>query len=309
MIMTGDSRPSRYSIALELCRGESSATERLNEAAAAHLAALKSELTPKRETALRLLARGEGSAKAIIDILKPVPSLLDIVRLPLTPRIQAIRELVQIENSPPEWDGFHDRYWTTGQMVLWAITADRWAVDQASNDSGRLGDDWGQHKAKLVFDALNIPRERIQRAANELWRQCLSGSVKAIGDQGQPIPPNDWLGLKIMLRMENTLCVLRRQQSSEPSCQGVLFSRADEDAEPHGEGQSQLSAVSPGGAPNKEVHIDVEPYIIDRENPNDSPQLKIARFAALKRWAMGILRSRRLGYPEGRLPKLKRHWI
>jgi hypothetical protein len=181
-------KPGRYEAVLELLSGRNSATAELNKAVTAQYAALKSALTPERETALRLLATGQGSPKAIIDVLRSAPSLWDVLPLPWTPRIQAIRELLPVAAAGNEWDGFHDQYWTTGQTVLWAVTGDRWAVDQASNDSGRLGEIWGQDKAKVMFNAFNLTRERIRQAADELWRRCLSGYVKAIDDQGRPIP-------------------------------------------------------------------------------------------------------------------------
>jgi hypothetical protein len=219
-----------FEAVLDLLRGGNDADLRdLSQAAAERHVALRSALTPERETALRLLATGQGSAQAIIDVLRPVLSLLNVVPLPHTPRILAIRELAQIANFPPEWNGFDDdQYFTTGQMVLWAMMGDRWAVDQASNDSGRRGEFFAQDRAKIVFDALNLPRERIQHAADKLWRQCLSGDVKACDYQGRPIPKTDWLQLDILLRMENTLWIARRGQASPPpGGVKVLFPRAE----------------------------------------------------------------------------------
>jgi hypothetical protein len=219
-----------FEAVLDLLRGRNNADlGDLSQAAAARHVALKSALTHERETALRLLATGQGSAQAIIDILRPVSSLLEIMPMPHTPRILAIRELTQIASFPPEWNGFDDdQYFTIGQMVLWAMTGDRWAVDQASNDSGRRGEFFGQDRAKIVFDALNLSRERIQHAADKLWRQCLSGDVKACDYQGRPIPKTDWLQLDVLLTMENTLWIARRGQSSPPpGGVKVLFPRAE----------------------------------------------------------------------------------
>jgi hypothetical protein len=107
------------------------------------------------------------------------------------------------------------------------VTGDRWAVDQASNDSGRLGEIWGQEKARNVIDALSLRRERVQHGANELWRRCLSEHVTAIDDQGRLIPATDWLHLNIILRIENMLWVVRRGVSSTvPAYKSVLFLRA-----------------------------------------------------------------------------------
>jgi hypothetical protein len=221
----------------------------LSEAAAARFAELKGELTPERETALRLLVAGQGSAQAIIDALRSVPSLVDLVPLPYTPRIQAIRELIQIAEAGSAWDGFNDQYWTIGQMVLWATTGDRWAVDQASNDSGRRGELFGQDRAKVVFDALNVPRERIRQAADELWRQCLSGHVKALVRapdlQWRPIPASDWLHLDILLRMENTPWVVRRGKAfTAPGHENILFPRPEAE---------KLRKFLPGGRSEHDV--------------------------------------------------------
>ena len=95
------------------------------------------------------LAVGKGVAKDIIDALRSVAYLLNIVPLPYTPRVQAIRELMQIAEAGSKWDGFNDQYWTIGQMVLWPITGDRWAVDQASNNSGRVASCLGRTGRKL----------------------------------------------------------------------------------------------------------------------------------------------------------------
>jgi hypothetical protein len=193
---------------------------------------LKNDLTPEREAALLDLAAGKGDAKDIIDALRPVAYLLNIVPLPYTPRVQAIRELMLIANAGQQWDGFDGQYWTTAQTVLWAITGDRWAVDQASNDSGRRGELFGQDRAKAVLDALNVPRDRILQAADELWRQCLSGHVTALVRapdlQWRPILKIEWLNLDIVLRMENTPCVVRRGKAfTEPGHENILFPRGE----------------------------------------------------------------------------------
>jgi hypothetical protein len=64
----------------------------LSEAAAAHLAALKSALTPERETALRDLESGKGSTLATARIFRAAPHLLDV--LADTPLVRKVWELV-----------------------------------------------------------------------------------------------------------------------------------------------------------------------------------------------------------------------
>jgi hypothetical protein len=232
---------SEYDVLMRALTGrESPQSEALDPAADLDKAALekaaaeqlKNDLTPERGAALLDLAVGKGDAKDIIDALRPVAYLLNIVPSPYTPRVQAIRELMLIANAGQKWDGFDGQYWTTAQMVLWAITGDRWAVDNASNDSGQRGELFGQDRAKAVFDALNVPRERIRQASDELWRQCLSGDVKALMRapdlQWGDIPKTDWLNLDILLRMENTPCVVcRGKVFTEPRCENILFPREE----------------------------------------------------------------------------------
>jgi hypothetical protein len=304
--------PGPFEALLELLSGRNAAElPDLSQAAAARYEALKSDLTPERETALRLLATGQGSAKAIVDVLRSAPSLLDIVPLPYTPRVQAIREIMQIAAAGSKWDGFNDQYWTIGQMVLWAITGDRWAVDLASNNSGRCGELFGQDRAKVVFDALNVPRERIRQATDELWRQCLSGHVTALVRapdlQWRPIPKIEWLGLDILLRMENTPWVVRRGKAfTEPGCENILFPRAEaeklrkfpteERAEspdvPEPDQKEDCAAVEPltaedDRAGNKDDGIQLPHWIIPPQEPKRSrPAVLIAwiTLRSVDRW-------------------------
>jgi hypothetical protein len=129
------------------------------------------------------------------------PQLLDV--LPDTPLVRTVRELVQLLNAPDEWNGYLDAYWTIEQTVLWVVTGDRWAVDQASSDSGKYGETWGQVRAANFIDKLNLQREEIQNAADKLPRQCLDGRLTAIDGQNHPIPAIEWRHLKIALDDEN----------------------------------------------------------------------------------------------------------
>lgn len=219
---------SHFGAALDLWNGRKSATDLadLNKAAAAHLAALKSAITPEQATALRELETGKGSTLATAKIFRSAPHVLAM--LFGTPQIQKVRELVQILNAPDEWDGFLDPYWTVGQIFLWRLTRDPEVVDEASNDCGRLGETWGQVRAAVLFDALNLPREQVQDAADEIRRRCLEGRMTAIDEQNRPIPAIEWRHLKIVLDTDNLPNVLRHGQSSiVPAYENVVFSRIE----------------------------------------------------------------------------------
>jgi hypothetical protein len=194
----------QYAAALDMWHGRKPpASEALDKAAAEHFAALKSMLTPERETALRNLENGKGSTLAIAKILQPAPHLLDMWSLPDSQLVRKVRELVQMQNAPEEWDGYLDAYWTIGQTVLWVATGDRWVVDQASNDSGKEGEIWGQVRAADLIEKLNLQRDEIQNAADKLRRQCLVGLMTAIDGQNRPIPAIEWRHLKIVLDGQN----------------------------------------------------------------------------------------------------------
>jgi hypothetical protein len=240
---------SRYAVALDLWTGQKAETVALNKAVAAHLAALKSAITREQETALRDLETGKGSTLATAKMFRSAPHVLAM--LTGTPLIQKVRELVQILNAPDEWNGFFDAYWTIGQTVLWRLTRDSEVVDEASNDCGRLGDTWGQVKAAVLFDTLNLPRERVQDAADELRRRCLDGRVTAIDGQNRLIPAIEWRYLKIVLDTDNVPSVLRRGQSSiVPAYPDVVFSRVEVLPEfPPGHAEAEETVPRPGSEP------------------------------------------------------------
>ncbi len=217
-----------YDVALDLWYGRKSPeSEALDKAAADHLAALKSMLTPEREAALRNLETGKGSTLAIAKILQPAPHLLDMWHLPDTQPVRKVREFVQILNAPDEWNGFLDGYWTIGQTLLWDLTRDPEVVDEASNDSGRLGETWGQVKAAVLIDTLNLPREHVQDAADDLRRRCLDGRMTAIDGQNRPIPAIEWRHLKIVLDDENVPSLRVGQSTIVPAYSNVVFLRVD----------------------------------------------------------------------------------
>jgi hypothetical protein len=326
-----------YASELALWNGQNSAAEDLNKAAAAHLAALKNALTPELETALRDLEAGKVSTLATAKIFRSAPHVLDMLwpgtlwpgTRPGTPLIQKVRQLVQMLNAPQEWDGYlEDKFWTLGQTILWLLTRDPWVVDQASNDTGDQGEIFGEIKAAILIDLLNLQREDVQDAAKKLRRRCLNG-LAAIDGQDRPIPEIEWRHLRIVLHSDNTPCIVRRGQSSIVSAYPeVVFLRAEVLREFPLEGQSEdqdvtapppsAEAIEPAGqddaveaeqstevqsdsttdampaasSDGAAVRIEIEPYPIEKENPNDTPQIRLARWVAWQRW------------PDGQIPRM-----
>jgi hypothetical protein len=219
----------QYAVALEMWNGQNSAADDLNRAAAAHLAALKNALTPELETALRNLEAGKVSTLATAKIFRSAPHVLEM--LSGTPLVQKVRELVQMLNAPSEWEGYLDQFWTLGQTILWIVTRDPWVVDQTSNDSGRLGETWGQIKAAILINTLNLPREHVRDMADGLRRRCLDSRMTAIDGHNRPIRAIEWRHLKIVLDDGNNPFIQRIKQSTmEPATivrayEDVVFSR------------------------------------------------------------------------------------
>jgi hypothetical protein len=238
-----------FEAVLELLSGRN-ATELadLSEAAAARFAELKGELTPDRETALRDLEAGQGSTLATARIFRSAPQLLDL--LTDTPLVRKVCELVQMLNAPQEWNGYLDELWTLGQTILWIVTGDPWVVDQASNDSGRLRENWGQIKAAILIDTLNLPREHVRDKADELRRRCLNGRMTAIDGQNHPIPKIEWRHLKIVLDNGNNPFIQYIRQSTlepatiVPACDDVVFERIEVLREFPPEGPSEDQGVT-----------------------------------------------------------------
>ena len=219
--------PGPIAAMLELLSGRNAVDPAdLSEAAARRYTSLKSAFTPERETALRDLETGKGSTLATARIFRSVPHVLDV--LPDVPLVRKVQALVQMLNAPEEWNGYLDAYWTTGQTVLWIVTGDPWVVDQASNDSGRLGELSGQLNAAELIDNLNLPPEHVQDAADRLRRLCLDGTMTAIDGRNRPIPAIEWRHLEIVLDDGNVLAIQHVGQSTiMPAYSHVVFSRVE----------------------------------------------------------------------------------
>jgi hypothetical protein len=251
---------------LDLLSGQNAADlADLSEAAATRYAELKRALASARETAVRDLETGKGSTLATARAFRSAPPhVLDM--LPGTPLVRKVQALVQMLNVPDEWNGFLDRYWTIGQAVLWVVTGDRWVVDQASNDSGKYGETWGQVRAADLIDNLDLQHEDIQSAADKLRRRCLDELMTAVDGQNRPIPTIEWRHLKIVLDGENVPHVVRRGQSpSAPAYHDVVFSRVEVLREFPPEGRSEDQDVV---APPTEADATLTPR---RQPPSAAP--------------------------------------
>jgi hypothetical protein len=231
----------------------------VSEAAAARHQALKSALTPERETALRDLETGKSSTLATAKIFRSAPQLLDV--LPDIPLVRKVRELVQMLNAPQEWDGFLDPYWTRGQTVLWIVTGDPWTVDQTSTKSGRHGETWEEVRVADLIDKLMLRREHIEEAAEKLWQRCLDGRMTAFDGQNHPISAIEWRHLKIVLNSENVPCIVhrdrRRASAIVPAYSDVVFLRDDvlREFPPEGDVEGTSKDADDGAAQCEESEI------------------------------------------------------
>ena len=153
-------------------------------------------VAPEQKAAIIEIATGAGSAESVGMALRSAWHLLQGEVHSHDPRIAAMLKLVL---NPNDRDGFNDLYWTPQQMLLWATTGNRWAVQQASNDSGRLGEEYAQRRAAVVIAALGLSTKNFEHSSDELRRLCLAGRVKAMDDQGRSIPAADWIDLAFQI--------------------------------------------------------------------------------------------------------------
>jgi hypothetical protein len=301
----------------------------LSEAAVRKYTALKSAFTLEQETALRGLESGKGSTLATARIFRAPSHLLDV--LADIPLVWKVWQLVEMLNAPPKkWNGYLDPYWTIGQTVLWIVAGDPWVVDQASNDSGRLDELSGQLMAAELIDNLNLPPEHVQDAADRLRRLCLDGTMTAIDGRDRPIPAIipaiEWLYLEIVLDDGNVLAIQHVGQSTiMPAYSHVVFSRVEvlREFSPEGRSEDQDVTAPPPRAnaidtasqddavatlqmsDGAAVRIEVKPYSIDRENPDDTPQIGLARFVARRRWGDGDSSAMKITIPRAQATDIR----
>jgi hypothetical protein len=124
-----------------------------------------------------------------------------------------------------KWDGFYAPYWTLLQTILWSVTGDYTAV----NDASDYGESYGRAAAaaliKKWIKKWELSRQEVQHAADELWRACLHGRVTAYDDDDRPIDAITWRHLEIVLD-EETVPFLRRR-GEQSTIGDVVFSRDD----------------------------------------------------------------------------------
>jgi hypothetical protein len=197
----------------------------LREEDAARHAALKNALTPELATALRDLEAGKLSTVATARLFQSMPPhVLDM--LPDVPLIQKIRTLVSMLNARDKRNE-DDSLLTIGQTLLWRLTGTRELLDLASNDSGRLGVSTAQVVAAELFDALNLPHERIQDEAHELRRRCLAGRLTAKDYNGREITKDAWIQMEIVLS-GNVSSVRRSRRDPASTVYDDIFFERDE---------------------------------------------------------------------------------
>ena len=114
-------------------------------------------------------------------------------------------------------------------MLLWIVTRDPDEVDQASDDSGRVGprSGYGGFAAAVrLEELLREHREQVEDAANGLRRRCLRGELKALSGR-DPIPETAWIDLAI--GFEDGVPFVRRlsQRTGDPAYDNIRFSRAE----------------------------------------------------------------------------------
>jgi hypothetical protein len=80
-------------------------------------------------------------------------------------------------------------------MVLWEATRERHFVDQASNDSGRLGEDYGLAAAAVILEE-HVPTDVRDNVVENIQRRCADGALVALAG-AEPIPRAEWTNLKI----------------------------------------------------------------------------------------------------------------
>jgi hypothetical protein len=135
-------------------------------------------------------------------------------------------QIADLEAAAAEkWNGFDAPYWTLPQTILWSVTGDYTAV----NDASDYGESYSRAAAAAVMkkwiNEWELSRDEVQYAADELWRACLHGKVTAYGDNDRPIDVITWRHLEIVLDEENVPFVRRREE--QLTIGDVVFSRDD----------------------------------------------------------------------------------
>lgn len=151
---------------------------------------------------------------------------------------QSGANVVKVENSAgpevnslaerPDWDGFSDPYWHLGQLVLWAATGRSELVDKASDDCGRLGEDYGLAAAAVLLE--DIPAADCRTVLNDIRDRLLNGDIRA--KQGaREVSSAEWIGTEILYDRppghKSEHLMVRRCYSGERVLRNLRFARCD----------------------------------------------------------------------------------
>src|SRR5262249_2688952 len=105
------------------------------------------------------------------------------------PRVSSLRS---------DWNGFEDKFWNLGQLLLWVATRNRTHVDRSSDDNGgvlgpsetaRDSELYGLAAASAVIDEEKVPVENLKVALAEIHRQGRDGVLNATAED-RLVSPN-----------------------------------------------------------------------------------------------------------------------
>ena len=142
-------------------------------------------------------------------------------------RYKAIR--AQLYGSPR--DGFEDKFWNLGQLIIWAATRNRGCVSEASDDNGGLlnspieSEQYGLSAGSVELDLNGVSDHDIKTAIEDVIRHCRDGAL--VGEQaGRTISRHEWKLWKIVLE-DNIPLVRERAGGITNPAPDLRFSRAD----------------------------------------------------------------------------------
>lgn len=111
-------------------------------------------------------------------------------------------------------EGIRRPYWTLLQTLLWSVTGDYTAV----NDAGDYGESCSRAVAAAVIkkwiEEWELSREEVQHAADELWKACLYGKVTGYDDDDRPIDVLTWRHRALCLPPRRTTDPLVRMKTA-----------------------------------------------------------------------------------------------
>ena len=138
---------------------------------------------------------------------------------------------IRTSSLATEWDGFQDKFWNLGQVVIWAATKNGNFVDLASDNNGALLSDateseqYGLSAAAAVIDQEKITDADIEGALETVHRLCRDGAL--IGEtSGKAIPKDEWKSWVITLE-DNIPRIRRRSGGLDNPAHDLRFSRQE----------------------------------------------------------------------------------